>query len=154
MTDHEDRLAVLRAELAEAEAARERAGDDRRKTSVRAAEAHHAAAEKALADAHLDAKRAADEQPAWEIRPAAKPAEVRSDEDDDEAEPVEDEPAEKPAKPEAAAKPEPAAKPAPAPSHKKQTLQELNQSASTQDVRYTAALTPQQHSRRRNPKRT
>lgn len=140
MTVTEDRLAELRAQLMVAEAAVERAGSDGRKAAVRSAKAHHAAAEQALAEAHLEAQKAS--EPRLETRPESR-AETRPAEA----------PAETRAEPEPEA-PEPPAKVHHHPKRRALTLQELNQSASTQNVRGTHNLSPEQHSRRRNPERS
>jgi hypothetical protein len=155
MTDAADRLAILRATLAEAEEARDRARSSKSKGSVQAAEAHHAAAQKALADAHLEAKRQADEHPDMEKRPTAPSAETRTEKAVESK--AESKSVEKPKAEDKSTKKgddEPAEKPAPAVSRRRATLQEMNQSASTQNVRHTAAFTEKQHSQRRNPKRT
>lgn len=128
MTETEDRLAVLRAQLAEAEAALEKAGTDGRKATVRAARAHHAAMEQALADFHVDAQRAEQDKPRVETRPVSPAPDSRPE-----------------SEPEVHPEPE---------TERRMSLMEMNQSASTQTVRGTHDLTPGEHARRRNPKHT
>lgn len=130
MSNNEERLTELRAHLAEAEAALVRAEEEGKEAAVKAAKALKARAEKALRQLHLELERAEGKDAGVETRPAEVATETR---------------------PKAADAP---AAPAAEPEASPETLMASNQSASTQNVRGTHLLTPEQHAARRNPKHT
>jgi hypothetical protein len=148
--EDDTKFAELRARLQEADFAVDHLPKNATEATRKAAIAARDAAAEAVKKAHLDAKRAEDAKPALETRPAAPAKEARPEAPAKET---------RPAVPVPTPVAEPAVKPAeeapePEPAHRKLTFQEFIQAGTTQSVRGTDALTPEQHAARRNPKHT